>query len=267
MRAAGLVVADALRRDAGGGRARGQHRRPGRDRRGDHPGRRRRAVVQGLPRLPGLDLLLGQRAGRARHPERRPGAARGRPDLDRLRRDARRLARRRGDHRRRSARSTRTLLQHGRGRRGRDVGRHRRRRPGRRSRPGPAHRHLPRGRDRGPQGAAGTASSTATAGTASAPRCTRTRTCSTTAGPGKGPRLVPGHGAGHRADDHDGLAADRRAVRRLDRGHPGRLGRGARRAHDGVCDDGVWVLTAADGGRARLGDLVTARQPAGSPAG
>ncbi|MFY1635906.1 type I methionyl aminopeptidase [Solwaraspora sp. WMMB335] len=29
--------------------------------------------------------------------------------------------------------------------------------------------------------------------------------------------------------------------------------------------DGVWVLTEPDGGRARLGDLVTARQPAGAP--
>ena len=28
-----------------------------------------------------------------------------------------------------------------------------------------------------------------------------------------------------------------------------------------LCDDGVWVLTAPDGGRARLGDLVTSRQP------
>ncbi|WP_433080794.1 type I methionyl aminopeptidase [Dactylosporangium sp. CA-139114] len=27
------------------------------------------------------------------------------------------------------------------------------------------------------------------------------------------------------------------------------------------CDDGVWVLTAHDGGRGRLGDLVTAREP------
>ncbi|UWZ60170.1 type I methionyl aminopeptidase [Dactylosporangium aurantiacum] len=27
-----------------------------------------------------------------------------------------------------------------------------------------------------------------------------------------------------------------------------------------ICDDGVWVLTALDGGRVRLGDLVTARQ-------
>ncbi|GAA2627928.1 type I methionyl aminopeptidase [Dactylosporangium fulvum] len=29
-----------------------------------------------------------------------------------------------------------------------------------------------------------------------------------------------------------------------------------------ICDDGVWVLTAEDGGRARLGDLVTSREPA-----
>jgi methionyl aminopeptidase len=29
-----------------------------------------------------------------------------------------------------------------------------------------------------------------------------------------------------------------------------------------LCDDGVWVTTAHDGGRARLGDLVTSRQPA-----
>jgi methionyl aminopeptidase len=28
-----------------------------------------------------------------------------------------------------------------------------------------------------------------------------------------------------------------------------------------LCDDGVWVTTAPDGGRARLGGLVTARQP------
>ncbi len=28
-----------------------------------------------------------------------------------------------------------------------------------------------------------------------------------------------------------------------------------------ICDDGVWVLTAADGGRERLGDLITAREP------
>jgi methionyl aminopeptidase len=34
-----------------------------------------------------------------------------------------------------------------------------------------------------------------------------------------------------------------------------------------LLDDGVWVLTAPDGGRARLGDLVTARQPvAANPA-
>lgn len=31
-----------------------------------------------------------------------------------------------------------------------------------------------------------------------------------------------------------------------------------------LLDDGVWVLTAPDGGRGRLGELVTARQPAAS---
>ena len=61
-------------------------------------------VVPGLPRLPGLDLRVGQRRGRARHPGR-PGARRRRRDLDRLRRDRRRLARRRGDHGRRRRRS------------------------------------------------------------------------------------------------------------------------------------------------------------------
>lgn len=34
-----------------------------------------------------------------------------------------------------------------------------------------------------------------------------------------------------------------------------------------LLDDGVWVLTAPDGGRERLGDLVTARQPVGTPSG
>jgi methionyl aminopeptidase len=28
-----------------------------------------------------------------------------------------------------------------------------------------------------------------------------------------------------------------------------------------ILDDGVWVTTAPDGGRGRLGELVTARQP------
>ena len=72
MRAAGLVVGrtrwprmrDAVAPGVTHGRAR-------RDRRGVDPRRRRGAVVQGLPRLPGDDLLLGQRAGRARHPRRR----------------------------------------------------------------------------------------------------------------------------------------------------------------------------------------------------
>ncbi|WP_433529935.1 type I methionyl aminopeptidase [Micromonospora sp. CA-263727] len=44
---------------------------------------------------------------------------------------------------------------------------------------------------------------------------------------------------------------------------------GSRAAHVehtmALLPDGVWVLTAADGGRARLGDLVTARQPSQTP--
>jgi methionyl aminopeptidase len=32
-----------------------------------------------------------------------------------------------------------------------------------------------------------------------------------------------------------------------------------------LLEDGVWVLTAPDGGRTRLNDLVTARQPEQSP--
>ena len=57
------------------------------------------------------------------------GAARRRPHLDRLRRDRRRLARRRGDHRRRSARSPQAELDADRAStEDVDVGRHRRRR-------------------------------------------------------------------------------------------------------------------------------------------
>jgi methionyl aminopeptidase len=80
--------------------------------------------------------------------------------------------------------------------------------------------------------------------------------------PGRGPRLVPGlalavepmitMGSPRTAELADGwtvVSAD-----------------GSIAAHVehtmALLDDGVWVLTAVDGGRARLGDLVTARQPA-----
>ena len=49
--------------------------------------------------------------------------------------------------------------------------------------------------------------------------------------PGRGPRLVAGHGPGGRADGHPGPAADPRAGRRLDRGHRGRQPGGPLRAH------------------------------------
>ncbi len=56
-------------RGAAGRRTPGRdHRRAGRHRRGRHPHRRCDAVVPRLPGLPGLDLHLGERRGRARHP-------------------------------------------------------------------------------------------------------------------------------------------------------------------------------------------------------
>jgi methionyl aminopeptidase len=83
--------------------------------------------------------------------------------------------------------------------------------------------------------------------------------------PGKGPRLVPGlalaiepmitMGSPKTVELEDGWTVVTRD--------------GSIAAHVehsmALLDDGVWVLTAADGGRARLGDLVTSRQPASSP--
>jgi methionyl aminopeptidase len=68
--------------------------------------------------------------------------------------------------------------------------------------------------------------------------------------PGRGPAPRAGPGARDRAHDHTGLTPDGRALRRLDRGHPGPLGGGPLGAHVAIMDDGVWVLTAADGGLA-----------------
>ena len=84
--------------------------------------------------------------------------------------------------------------------------------------------------------------------------------------PGKGPRLVPGlalaiepmitMGSPRTAELSDGWTVVTRD--------------GSAAAHYehtmAILDDGVWVTTAHDGGRGRLGDLVTSRQPnAGVP--
>ena len=80
--------------------------------------------------------------------------------------------------------------------------------------------------------------------------------------PGRGPRLVPGlclaiepmitEGSPRTAELADGWTVVTRD--------------GSIAAHVehtmALLDDGVWVLTAPDGGRARLGDLITAQQPA-----
>ena len=76
----------------------GRHdRRARRGRRALHPLPERRARLQGLPRLPRLDLRLAQLDGRARDPRPLRAEARRHP-LDRHRRDPRRLGRGRGDH-------------------------------------------------------------------------------------------------------------------------------------------------------------------------
>jgi methionyl aminopeptidase len=84
--------------------------------------------------------------------------------------------------------------------------------------------------------------------------------------PGRGPRLVPGialaiepmitMGSPRTAELADGWTVVTRD--------------GSVAAHVehsmALLEDGVWVLTAPDGGRARLGGLVTSRQPADTPA-
>ncbi|MEU7616672.1 type I methionyl aminopeptidase [Micromonospora rifamycinica] len=84
--------------------------------------------------------------------------------------------------------------------------------------------------------------------------------------PGKGPRLVPGMalaiepmitmGSPRTVELSDGwtvVTRDRSMAVHVEHSMA-------------LLEDGVWVLTAFDGGRGRLGDLVTARQRADSPA-
>ena len=85
--------------------------RPGRDDRGArqrgrevHPLAGRDACLQGLPRLPGLDLRFAERHGGARHPGEVQALARGRPE-----RRHRRRVRRLGGGRRPHVRSRRGL--------------------------------------------------------------------------------------------------------------------------------------------------------------
>ena len=105
------------------------------------------------------------------------------------------------------------------------------------------------------------ASSRTTAATASAPRCTRTRTCSNYRTRDKGPRMRAGPVRGDRAD------ADRRrpgdpeladgwtvATRRR---RPGRALGALGRPDDG----GLWVLTARDGGAAGARRRSASRSP------
>ncbi|RKR90085.1 methionine aminopeptidase type I [Micromonospora pisi] len=82
--------------------------------------------------------------------------------------------------------------------------------------------------------------------------------------PGRGPRLVPGMALA--IEPMITLGSPRTAE--LDDGWTVVTRDNSVAAHVehsmALLPDGVWVLTAMDGGRARLGDLVTSRQPAAS---
>jgi methionyl aminopeptidase len=79
--------------------------------------------------------------------------------------------------------------------------------------------------------------------------------------PGKGPMLRPGMALAIEPM----ITRGRPKVAELDDGWTVVTTDGSVAAHVehtmAICDDGVWVLTARDGGRARLGELVTAREP------
>ena len=83
----------------GRGPARCQHRRAGRRRRGLHPLAGRGAELPRLPRVHRHHLRVDQRRDRARHPEPRAAAGRGRQHLHRLRGDPAGLAQRLRRHR------------------------------------------------------------------------------------------------------------------------------------------------------------------------
>lgn len=82
--------------------------------------------------------------------------------------------------------------------------------------------------------------------------------------PGRGPRLVPGMALA--IEPMITMGSPR--TRELADGWTVVTRDGSIAAHVehsiALLDDGVWVLTAPDGGRGRLGELVTARQPAAS---
>jgi methionyl aminopeptidase len=83
--------------------------------------------------------------------------------------------------------------------------------------------------------------------------------------PGRGPRLAPGLALA--IEPMITMGSPRTAE--LDDGWTVVTRDGSVAAHVehsmALLDDGVWVLTALDGGRSRLGELVTPRQPASSP--
>ena len=240
-------------RDARRGPARDHHRRARPHRRGLDPVRGRGALVPRLPRLPGT--ICASIDDEVVHgiPSRERSCARATSSRSTAARSSRAgTATPPSPSGRRVDRGTPAAH-----RRDRAVAVGRTGRGGRR---GPADRHQRGGgglvRSQGPYGIVDP-----TAATASAPRCTRTRTCSTTAGPG-GPAAGAGLALAIEPMVTLGGPDTRGLARRLD----GVTTDGSYAAHwehtVAITEDGPWVTTAEDGGFARLAELgVKVAQP------
>ena len=200
--------------------------------------------------VPRHHLHVGQRRGRARHP-RRPRARRRRRRLDRLRRDRRRLARRRRDHACALGDVPDEVHRADAGHRGGAVARDRRRAASAAASPTSPTPSRPMSAAR-----AATACSRSTSATASAPRWTSRPKCAQLRQTRPGTQARPGLGSGGRADGGAGPGGRAGPGRRVDRPSTADGSLAAHFEHTfTLTPNGAWVLTALDGGEARLAEL------------
>ena len=202
----------------------GRHHLGARRRGGEvHPLAGRHARLQGLPRLPGLDLLLAERHGRPRHPGALQALARRHP-VRRHRRREGRLGRRRRPHLP-GRRGRRDRLEAARSDRGRPVRRRRRSASwaiASATSPTPS---------RPTSSRAACPSSAPSSATASAATCTKSPRSRTTAPPARAPPYR-GHGPRRRTNGQRRPPHGPHGRRRLGDLLPGRLPRRPLRVHD-----------------------------------
>ncbi len=209
------------------------------------------------PRLRAYPLHERQRRGGPRHPVGVPGASRGRPGVGRLRRRARGLERRRrllGRRRRPRRRSPGGPAPHRR-HRGRPLGRHHRAASSAAACMRWARRSRRASSPRVPPTDASTGSSRSTSGTRSGGPCTRTRRSPTTRCATAGPTVRAGFTGAIEPMVTLGSPCDPGARPTTGRSPPTDGSRAAHWEHSvAVTEAGLTVLTAVDGGAARLGD-------------